>query len=182
MFNRIVAATDGSETASKAIAAAADLARRHNADLSLVYVASASHVSDDDISLAEAEHLLPENAVRPAVPVTPMAAAPGVVVPVATVEPVTGVPGEARRAAAARAIGERVLEEAMMTAREAGATRVDTALEFGDDVAEKIMGVARRNGADTVVVGSHGKGGCAACSWAASRRRSSANARPYVSW
>jgi nucleotide-binding universal stress UspA family protein len=147
MFTRILAATDGSEEAGKAVRIATDLAIRHDCELVVVHVVSSEDSSEEAVALAESEHLVPET---PGESLAPNA------VPIAT-PPFTRQDASGR-ASVGRAIGQRLVEEARHLAAEAGARRVRTLLEFADDPASAILAAVRREGADAVVVGTRGRG------------------------
>ena len=140
----ILAATDGSAPAQKAVEFASDLAGKYQARLVLVHVLH--HRSFPQLKV---EHLatVPE-AYRPAV--ADMAA-----MLAGTVDR-----GSETGAALRRALdlhGQQILDEAARTARELGAKDVSVSLEEGDPV-QRILECAEREKADLIVVGSRGLG------------------------
>jgi nucleotide-binding universal stress UspA family protein len=146
MFERILLATDGSDHAIKALCVASDLAVRHDGELLLMHVATASDESEGAAELARIEGLVEE---RPAAPGFSSLVAPGLgevpPVPLATADR-----GDLRRA-----VGQHILDLAARQASEAGVPRVRTILEFGD-TSRQILDVVQREGADTVVLGDSG--------------------------
>lgn len=140
----IVAATDGSAAAQKAVELAGDLAAKYRARLVLVHVLH--HRSLPELKV---EHLatVPE-AYRPAV------------ADVAAMLAGTVDRGSETGAALRRALdlyGQQILDEAARTARDRGAEDVNVSLQEGDPV-RRILECAEREKADLVVVGSRGLG------------------------
>jgi nucleotide-binding universal stress UspA family protein len=144
MMRTIVAATDGSAAAQKAVELASDLAGKYQARLVLVHVLH--HRALPELKV---EHLatVPE-AYRPAV--ADMAA-----MLAGTVDR-----GSQTGAALRRALdlyGQQMLDDAATTARERGAKEVIVSLQEGDPV-QCILDCAEREKADVIVVGSRGLG------------------------
>ena len=140
----IVAATDGSAAAQKAVQLAGDLAAKYQARLVLIHV-----LHHGTFPGLKVEHLatVPE-AHRPAV------------ADVAAMLAGTVERGSETGAALRRALdsyGQQLLDEATQTARERGAKEVVVSLEEGDPV-RRILECAEREKADAIVVGSRGLG------------------------
>lgn len=148
MFTRIVAATDGSDEAGKAVRIATDLAIRHDSELIVLHVVTDDDAGDDAAALAQSEHLVDEPAGGPRQEQTGVPIAP---------PPFTNQDARSRTSVG-RAVGQRLVDEAARLAAEAGATRVRSLLEFADDPATAILDAVRREGADAVVVGTRGRG------------------------
>lgn len=143
MFKTVVAATDGSDQARKAVTMAAELAARSDARLLLLYVIGEGRLEPALRHMAEIEHLAEplENETAPA--------------------PGPGIdPQQAREQARnarriMQALAERTLAQARRASADAGATRIETAIEEGPP-AERIVERARRENADLIVLGSRG--------------------------
>lgn len=147
MVKTILAATDGSDHASKAVGLAADLAEKYGARLVLLHVLLQEPVPEEMLRWAEVEHLVEE-------PEPPAAG------PMATGYGRFAALGRGRGVPSGRvlaAVGEAVLEHAKRLAQDKGAGRVETMMEPGD-AAGTILEAARRVEADMVVVGSRGLG------------------------
>ena len=149
MFKTILAATDGSDHAAKAVAIASDLAARHGAGLVIAHVMDKDEPLEPLRRFAEAEHIpTTETAQRVrTIEATPHGPAP--------------VPGSEQATvdipAARHEIAKRVLHEAQAQARERGADSIDCVLLEGD-VADRILDSARDRRADAIVLGSRGRG------------------------
>jgi nucleotide-binding universal stress UspA family protein len=131
MFNRIIAATDGSEAASRALMVAADLARNHHAKLTLV------HVIENSV-------LQPAGLTGAAVPsMTPLGFG------------MAPTPEMAIYRQEVRKKAERMLDAALASARQSGVSEVDSIIEEGNP-ADCIVETAQREHADTIVMGSRG--------------------------
>jgi len=145
MFNTIVTATDGSESAQHALKLAAGLAAAHDAALVIVHVLGEGDVPDALRRMAEVEHLVDAEHLTNT-QVANLASGLSLSVRAETA---------AHLARVHDAVGERLLESARHQCEEAGVKRVHTAKEAGD-AASAIMRVAVERGADLVVVGSRG--------------------------
>ena len=147
MFHIIVAATDGSAHARKAIDLASELAVKYRAKLILVHVLQQAHIPESVRHLLELEHVAqPQRAERP--PTGDYS-----VMLASTVDR-----GSQASAALRRVFdtwGKQILEEAESTARARGVQEVVTVLEEGDPV-NRILECAERENADLLVVGSRG--------------------------
>lgn len=148
-MRHIVAGTDGSRGAERAIEVAAELAAKADADLLIVHVATLNPLSERERELAVHEHAteilgrLPElSADEPAgPPIFPDLLSREAIVS----ETVRTV------------LGEDVLARAETAARASGARKVHTLLAHGDP-ARTLLSVAQENAADVIVVGSRGFG------------------------
>lgn len=125
----IVAATDGSENAERAVDLAADLASKVGADLVLTYVVTAAPLAPASAGVAH-----PATDLRMPMRVQTVA--------------VSGVPTDA---------AEDVLAKAKARAGARGARRVETEIRAGEP-AEMILAVAKDRGADAIVLGKRGRG------------------------
>lgn len=148
MFQKIVVSIDGSEPSSRALAAAVDLAKRYEAQLSIVHAlmddASLSSLMEvaerHDFSAAITADLDAVTRIKP-VPV-PITAAPLVAVPEELLEK----------------IGTLLLEESASKARALGLEEAETAL-LGEDAAHEVLRFAQDRKADLIVCGTRGLGG-----------------------
>lgn len=149
MFKTILAATDGSDHAAKAVEIASDLAVRNGARLVIAHVINEAEPLEALRRFAETEHLhTSETPLR----VRSIEATPHGPVPV-RVDEQTAVDVPAAR----REIGQRVLREAQGLARERGIEAAACLLLEGD-AADQIVGGARDRDADAIVLGSRGLG------------------------
>jgi len=126
MINTILAATDRSEHARKAVALAADLAEKYGAKLVLTHVAHPKQLTYEAIHAARVEHLINTAGDR------------------LTRDQETQV---------LMALGQEVLREAKARVHNVG--EVVTRLEEGDP-AKRILECAKAEGADMIVIGSRG--------------------------
>lgn len=149
MFKTILAATDGSDHATKAITIASDLAARYGADLVIAHVMNEDEPLGPLRRFAEVEHIPTTQAPQQvrSVEGTPHGPVP---VPGAQ-QPAVDAP------AVRREIGQRILHQAKSAARERGAESVDCLLLEGK-AANGILDGARERGADAIVLGSRGLG------------------------
>lgn len=149
MFKTILAATDGSDHAAKAVAIASDLAARYGAGLVIAHVMTEDEPLEPLRRFAEAEHIPTTGAPQR---VHGIEATPHGPVPVPGGERTTvDIP------AARHEIGQRLLHEAQAAARERGAEPVDCLLLEGK-AAEQILDGARDRDVDAIVLGSRGLG------------------------
>ena len=148
MFKTILVATDGSESSGRAVETASELAGMSEARLVVLHVLYPS-LPKELLHMAEVEHLVePENP------------APSVLLggPVATTTVGARPLVEASEVSRAIAeIGQRIVAEAELTAKQAGVKDVRTRVEDGD-AATRIMETAKEEGADLIVLGRRGLG------------------------
>lgn len=149
MLKTIVAATDGSDHAAKALGLAADLAAKYGAKLVLLHVLMSNARSETLQALADRKRL---SAAQVALLdnyeadfQTAMMSAGGA----------TGYVPAPPPPELLKAIGAQILEDAEKAARGAGVTDVGTAT-YGGDAADAILDCADKQKADTIVLGSRG--------------------------
>jgi len=149
MDKHILVATDGSDTAARAVAWAAEVAAKFDVPLTIVHVLQHGRPVEEMTRMAEAEHLV--GAVH-----------------VQSLLEWDNVPGSlgdllaGKRAAEDNArlitlIGEEIVARAAERARDIGVKRVDTMVGDGD-YADEILAMAEKVGADMIVVGRRGLG------------------------
>jgi nucleotide-binding universal stress UspA family protein len=147
MFRNIVAATDDSAHARKAIDLASELAVKYQAKLILVHVLQQARIPESVRHLLEVEHVAePQPAKRPPT-------ADYSVMLASTMD--QGGQANAALRRAFDAWGKQILEGAASMARERGVQEVVTVLEEGDPV-NRILECVERENADLLVVGSRG--------------------------
>ncbi len=141
MFQSILVATDGSQSAARAVDLAVRLAHRHEAGLIIVNVISDWDVPDDLYQMAEVEHLIdrPSDSDKP--------------LNVGTF----GSLNRENRFRVAEAVSKRILERASEAASHWGVSRIET-LSLEGPPAEAIIEQVRGSGAELVVVGTRGLG------------------------
>ncbi len=150
-MERILVALDGSESSDRALELATDLARAHDAELTLLHVVSDQPLSDGERHMAEVEYL---DDVLSGVDVNGVLRAQGD--PRAVAQRMLAQYGEVARRLRA-AIGRRLLEAARVRAGDQGVRTISHLLEAGDP-AKTILRVAEDRGVDMVVLGSRGLG------------------------
>jgi nucleotide-binding universal stress UspA family protein len=147
MFKKILAATDGSDHATKAVEFASELAAKYGAKLLLVHVLQHGRVPESVQKMLEVEHL-----VEPRQPQYPQVAtvAGGLVSAI-------GRGAEASDASyrVFETLGERILATAKQVARDLGVEEIQKVIEDGDP-AHRILACVDRENADLIVVGSRG--------------------------
>jgi nucleotide-binding universal stress UspA family protein len=149
-MKRILAPTDGSPHSRKALAFAADLARRYDAELLVAHVASETRITDDDRRLVETEYA---SEIGPALRRAEVQVAGSVIgLPIAA-----QFEYEATATAVGKVLGEQLLKSAEEYLRELGATRVHTVLAHGDP-AKTILSIADEDNIDLIVIASRGHG------------------------
>lgn len=148
MIRTILAATDGSAPAERAVAVAAEIAGKMDARLVLAHVMSAQLVNDDVLQLAEVEHM----AERKTTTHPNLAGVPSwmtdAMISIARAQEAPGL---------LQSLAKQVLDRATITARKNGAEDIRRAVEENKP-AEKILAIAEREGADLIAVGSRGLG------------------------
>jgi nucleotide-binding universal stress UspA family protein len=120
MFNKVLAAVDGSGHASKAIKLACELALKHDGELVLITVYNQDYFPPEVMGAATADAI-------------------------------------ARELQAERDFAEKIVAGAAEDAKIAGIDKVSTLVRKGDAAAQ-ILEAAETEGADTIVLGSHGHG------------------------
>ena len=153
MTHRIVAATDGSDSGTGAVARAIELAAGLGAPLSIVHVQNKGRPDEGLRQYAEIEHL-----VSPAPPLPPAAPEPREALGPGQWEGLAPDESEGGGTDGLNAtIGEDILRRAVDQARAGGLRDVGSALLDGDP-AEAILAHAAAQGADMIVLGSRGLG------------------------
>lgn len=148
MFKTILAATDGSDHATKAVGMAADLAAKYGARLVLIYVVQPGPLPETLRGLARAEHLAESKPItRPTMGGVPSWISDGLAA-VDTFESDRKV---------FEAYANHILERARTNAVEAGAKPISTVVEIGDP-ADRILARAAEEGADLILIGTRGFG------------------------
>ena len=146
MFESIIAATDGSETASRALDAAIDLSNRYDAKLYIVHIHLHGRPAQELTRLAEIENLVPKIS-----PVTQT----GIVRGSAAIGQ-TFLEAEHDGRVVSK-LGDLILERARDKAMEAGVKQVEI-YSGSDDYADGILEAIDETGADLVVMGRRGLG------------------------
>jgi len=144
MFKTIIAATDGSEHARKAVTIAGDIAGRYGAGLDIVNIVQSGRIPEELQHMAEVERLVEEPAE-----------APSGADQLGRLS--TEVEADGKQARLAQAISDKLLEQAEAAARRHGATTVERH-SLGGDPAEAILDLARQRDADLIVMGTRGLG------------------------
>lgn len=148
MFNRILIAVDGSDSADKAYKVAADLAEKYGAELSLLYVATTDRVSEQERRLAEAEHLADaEEMTR----LRPLEGTADGIYPLPILLDHSHDIGLTVRTA----LGRRIVDSYAKDAAARGLTVKGADVEKGD-AAETILDKAQSLQADAIAMGSRG--------------------------
>ncbi len=153
MFKSVVVATDGSTHSSRAVAVAADLAAKYEAELAIVHVLGHGPIAPEMAHMAEAEHMVESRAGAGARRVAGSR----------SVEDFTGNlavarntgESEAYRYQIRQAIGEQLTSRARQVAREAGVKAARTYIDEGG-AAERVLERAKEVNADLIVLGSRG--------------------------
>jgi nucleotide-binding universal stress UspA family protein len=146
MYKTILAATDGSEHANKAIDLASDLAAKDDAKLVLIHVLLSGQRVKPLMRWAEVEHI---GGARPSGLAMAMAE-----VPLAK-SPHAGDDDPFLSAQVAQAIGDHLLQSSKRVAAERGVKEVKGVVADGDP-AKAILDCAKTEGADMIVLGSRG--------------------------
>ncbi|NQV98124.1 MAG: universal stress protein [Rhodospirillales bacterium] len=150
MYNRILAVTDGSDHAQKALVAAGQMAVRFQSEVTVLNVFSTADVDEATLHMADVEHLVAGGEPTPADPA------------MATASPLgTDTSYEAKKDGfmyrTAEEISHRIVDEGAAVVSKAGASQVVPVVRQGDP-AEEILEVARDEKADLIVLGSRGLG------------------------
>ena len=148
MFKNILVATDGSRTGSKAVDAAASLAKELNAKLVLLTVVGQGDVPENMVHMFEVEHLIKDrDSLRKDM-------APRAGVPTASVR---GSENAALAAKVHQIMAETVLQRSQDQVKAIMHANPDCVLHEGNP-AEVILDVASERGSDLIVMGSRGFG------------------------
>lgn len=149
MPRTIVVATDGSETGSRAVDCAGELAGKLDCDLSIVHILMHGRPPAEMTRLAEAEHLVEHVAAR------------GIVadprVPASMGDFLSRAENEAEAARVVAVIGDQIVARAKQRAAQAGAGSIRTRICAGD-YADEILDVADAENAEMIVIGRRGLG------------------------
>jgi nucleotide-binding universal stress UspA family protein len=148
MINKILAATDGSDHARKAVELAAEIATKFDASLLLIHIFLRGPLPAELRHLAEVEHLIKRSNQKSS---TNLGFRDALVI--LQNDPDDAV--EARNAV--EAIGRQIVEGAARLAREKGVQEVRTITDYGS-AADCISDIAKREGVDLIVMGSRGLG------------------------
>lgn len=147
MIKHVLVATDGCDTAWKAVEVAANIARGPGARVTILHVILNAVRAEEASQLARAEHR-----VRRVSAITMPGQERALSSRHDLFKSSQGGIGETRSV-----LGERIVENAAERARTLGVNDVHTRVEPGD-YAETILAVADEIGADMIVVGSRGLG------------------------
>jgi nucleotide-binding universal stress UspA family protein len=148
MIKKILAATDGSDHARKAVELAAEIAVKFDASLLLVHVFMRGPLPAEVQHLAEVEHLIQRSNQNSS---TNLGFRDALVI-------LQNDPDDATASRnAVEAIGHRIVESAARLAREKGVKEARTITDYGS-AAECIADAAKHEGADLIVMGSRGLG------------------------
>ncbi len=140
MLKTILVAADGSEHAKKAARLAGDLAARYDAELVIAHVLVNRRIPEPLRRMAEIEHLVE--------PEPPKSLGPGIL---------STAPENDLDAKIIAALGDKIMGDAELLARDAGAREVRRMALTGDP-AEALLEEAKRVGADLIVMGTRGLG------------------------
>jgi nucleotide-binding universal stress UspA family protein len=149
MTDRILVATDGSETSERAVTLAAELSDKLRRGLSILHVQLHTRPSVELTRLAETEHLLDhltrQDQFAGRAPVNSLGAF------------YEATRGEVERAWVIEAIGTEILSRAHTSAELAGARDIRTRVAAGD-YADEILDAAEADGVSMIVLGRRGLG------------------------
>lgn len=148
MVEKILIATDGSETATRAVELGADIAAKFAAPVVLVHVLLRDHLSEGLRHMAEVEYEAAEGgrSLFEAVSALPHARFPAADL----------LPEQAQTEdRVLRAVAEQVLDVAERAVRAHGMDRVECLMADGDP-ARRIVEAAEQTGADMLVIGARG--------------------------
>lgn len=149
MIKTVFAATDGSEPAERAIAAAAEIAAGVGARMVIGHVAEEANLTAEMLRMAEVEHLID----KPTVEQRSITNAPSWML-----DSLRDISTPGARRQVVNKLGEEALARAASIAGDAGAKKVETALLDGD-ASPALLEAAAKAGADLIAVGSRGVGG-----------------------
>lgn len=149
MADRILVATDGSETGARAVSFAAELSDKLRRGLSIVHVQLHTRPSVELTRLAETEHLLDHLTRQDQFAGRPPMGSLGAFY--------QATQGEVERAWVIEAIGAEILSRAQTSAELAGARDIRIRAAAGD-YADEILDTAEAEGAGMIVMGRRGLG------------------------
>jgi len=149
MIKHILVATDGSDTAGRAVDLAADLAAKLDVPLTVGHVLQHGARAEELNRMAEVEHL-----VRHAAHETNLNVAD---IPSNMNALFAGDVSGAEKERAIAAVGEEIVNRAARSATDAGAKTVSTRVANGD-YDDGILEIAKDVGADAIVIGHRGLG------------------------
>ena len=152
MFKTILAATDGSDHANKAVDLASDLAVKYGAAIMLLHVLPHGHLSGDLRRFAETEHL--SRHTNP-LPMSEEPTEEHITLALARLEPTEEEEPSVHYVF--EILGQRILQQAQEIARGKGVVDVRSKMTDGEPV-EEILKCAQEDKADLIVVGSRGLG------------------------
>ena len=149
MISNILVATDGSETAGRAVELAADLAAKLDVPITVGHVLQHGARVDELSRMAEIEHLVRHVKVELQPHLND--------IPTNMDALFSGSLSGADRERIVAVIGEEIAARAARSAKDAGAKNVSTRVVNGD-YDEGILSMAKEVGADTIVIGHRGLG------------------------
>lgn len=149
MTKQILVATDGSDTAQRAVDMAAELAAKFGAKLTIAHVLMHGEPAAQLERMAEVEHMVAA-AARGTMPA--MDDVPGSMTAL-----FRGSDTADHTARLVTVVGEEIARRAAERARSSGAPDVQTKVVQGD-YAEQLIGLASETGADLIVLGRRGLG------------------------
>lgn len=148
MFERILVATDGSNHGTKAVKAAADIAVKYGAELTIGHVLLHGEPPSAFRRMTEVEHIVRE----PSVPKPDMKNISG-----GLVAHMSNAEQKRVSQDVMDALAGRITDHAVEIATKAGVTKVTSAIEEGD-TANRILKIAKKVDADLIVIGTRGFG------------------------
>ncbi len=148
MFSKILVATDGSEHGSKAVKAAADLAVKYDAQLTIGHVLLHGEPPSAFRRMTEVEHLVRE----PSVPKPDSANVSSGLIAYASQAEKDRISHDVMEA-----LGGRITDHAEEIAKAQGAQNVTSQVAEGDS-ANRILKIAENVDADLIVIGTRGFG------------------------
>lgn len=148
MVERILIATDGSDTANRAVELGADIAARFAVPVVLIHVLLHDHLSEGLRHMAEIEYEPAEGGRNLFEAVS---ALPHARFPFADLIPKTARTQDELL----RAVAERILHDTERTLRDHGVDRMDCLTASGD-AARRIVEAAEETGSDMIVMGARG--------------------------
>lgn len=142
MFKKILAATDGSESASNAVDIASKFAVSEDAELTILHVLLHDSVPAGLVEMAKVEHLVSDK--KPTNPI-----------PKVIVAPPRDDESEIVKDELHCVIGQKIVDSASECAKSQGVDRVKTEITDGP-TAQRIIEAAKDNESDLIVVGTRG--------------------------